>query len=190
MMFFARHCPSRRHCSFFLQLQSLTFSAAGYVIWGDCLIMWCDGGSHARHTRVAEFWSVSNEDIVKGMFLWKTLVDDAEGFSSQVIILIIHFCLYLAQRRSKMLIPGRVYKGFDMYRSFVKCHISVVIFCHTKQICSIKRMNIFWGLTCIQWIYIYIEERHKAKISCRYSFSHRLVIFRHINTYKQRWHLN
>ena len=34
----------------------------------------------------------------------------------------------------------------------VNCLISVSTFCHTKQICSIKEMNIFWGLSCTQWI--------------------------------------
>ena len=27
------------------------------------------------------------------------------------------------------------------------------VFCYrTEQICSIKQMNILWGLTCIEWI--------------------------------------
>ena len=34
----------------------------------------------------------------------------------------------------------------------LNCPMSVAIFCHTIQICIIKPMNIFWGLSCTQWI--------------------------------------
>jgi len=39
------------------------------------------------------------------------------------------------------------------YIKFIECEVlnclmSMTIFCHTKQICIIKPMNIFWGLNC------------------------------------------
>ena len=49
---------------------------------------------------------MSIEDLVKGLFLWKTFVDDVEEFSSQVIILIIHLVYISHSDRVKCLYPA------------------------------------------------------------------------------------
>ena len=49
---------------------------------------------------------MSIEDHVKGMFLWKTFVDDVDEFSSQVIILIIYFVYISHSDRVKCLYPA------------------------------------------------------------------------------------
>ena len=77
--------------------------------------------------------------------------------------------------------------SLEMYGSFVQIACWVwSSFDHTKQNCSIKRMNIFWSRIYIQWIYV--SSSNELELSAFWnSFNRSWTVKEYIHTATVEW---
>ena len=86
-MLLVKHCPSRGHSSFFLQLH--LFSGSSSVLWfySQYLgVVPIYNAFHAFHTTVAYFHRASVKDLVQGVGPGKMLIDELKEGCSDVCL--------------------------------------------------------------------------------------------------------